>query len=59
MESSVREKPAILQGKFGGCTDLPDEEGTETVLAEDGEIDLEKPRAVCVLRLVSSQSVDA
>jgi hypothetical protein len=29
----VREKPSILLGKYGGCTDLPDEEGTET--AED------------------------
>jgi len=31
MNSSVQQKPTISQGKFGGCTDLPDEEGTETL----------------------------
>ena len=37
-----RNLPGLGIRHGAGCTDLPDEEGTETVLAEDGEIDLEK-----------------
>ncbi len=53
MRRGLKPDQAVARGgsHLARCTDLPDEEGTETVLAEDGEIDLEKKP--CCLRFAA------